>query len=182
MAEFALETERLILREWRKSDAEPFHAMCQDPQVMATLGPIMTRAQSDATIDRMQKRQADHGHCFWAMERKDDQAFMGWCGIVVALPELPIGGNLEIGWRLAHAAWGRGYAREGAEAALAWAFNTRMAPDVWAITSRNNSRSWGLMERLGMERQWDMDFDHPNVADDSPLKQHITYRIRRPIM
>jgi RimJ/RimL family protein N-acetyltransferase len=179
MAEFQIETERLILREWRESDADPFHAMSNDPRVMATLGPLMSRAESDALIDRLQKRQIEHKHTFWALERKEDKAFIGWCGIVVALDVLPIAGKPEIGWRLAHSAWGHGYAREAAEASLAWGFQTLNVHEIWAITSVNNSRSWGLMERLGMERQHDMDFDHPNVADDSPLKWHITYRIKR---
>jgi RimJ/RimL family protein N-acetyltransferase len=179
MAEFRLETERLILREWRDSDSEPFHAMSNDPRVMATLGPLMSRSESDALIDRLKKRQADHGHTFWALERKEDGAFMGWCGIVLALNELPIRGKFEIGWRLIHAAWGQGYAREAALASLDWGFQTLGAHEIWAITSTNNHQSWGLMERLGMERQHDMDFDHPNVADDSPLKRHITYRITR---
>ena len=179
MAEFNIETARLILREWRESDAEPFHAMSADPRVMATLGPLMSRAESDALIARIQQRQVEHGHTFWALERKDDNMFIGWCGLVVALNELPIRGKLEIGWRLTHTAWGQGYAREAAQASLDWGFQTLGAEDIWAITSVNNNRSWGLMERLGMIRQHDMDFDHPNVADDSPLKRHVTYRIGR---
>ena len=179
MAEFQIDTERLILREWREGDAAPFHAMSEDPRVMATLGPLMSRSQSDALIERLQKRQIDHGHTFWALERKQNRAFIGWCGIVIALDELPIAGKLEAGWRLAHSAWGQGYAREAALASLDWGFQTLGADEIWAITSLNNTRSWGLMERLGMERQHDMDFDHPNVADGSPLKQHITYRIKR---
>ena len=179
MADFKIETERLILREWREADAAPFHAMSEDPKVMATLGPPMSRAESNALIARLQKRQIDHGHTFWALECKQDRSFIGWCGIVIALDELPISGKLEAGWRLAHAAWGLGYAREAAQASLDWGFQTLGADEIWAITSVNNTRSWGLMERLGMERQHDMDFDHPNVPEGSPLKRHITYRIKR---
>lgn len=179
MADFKIETERLILREWREADAAPFHAMSEDPKVMATLGPPMSRAESNALIARLQKRQIDHGHTFWALERKQDNVFVGYCGIVIALDELPIAGKLEAGWRLAHSAWGLGYAREAAQASLDWGFQTLGADEIWAITSVNNTRSWGLMERLGMERQDDMDFDHPNVPEGSPLKRHITYRIKR---
>lgn len=179
MAEFRLETDRLILRDWRDQDRAPFHVMSSDPRVMATLGPLMSREESDALIDRVQARQFEHGHTFWAMERKEDGAFLGWCGIVIAIDGLPITGWPEAGWRLAHHAWGQGYAREAAEASIDWAFGERGYDRVWAITSTNNLASWGLMERLGMARHHDMDFDHPNVANDSPLKKHITYSLGR---
>jgi RimJ/RimL family protein N-acetyltransferase len=179
MPEFRIETKRLILREWRDEDREPFHAMSIDARVMATLGPLMQRAESDALIDRVQARQMEHGHTFWALERKDDGVFLGWCGIVRALDGLPIAGLPEIGWRLAHHVWGQGYAWEAAFASLDWGFGTKKMERVWAITSVGNDASWGLMERLGMVRHRDMDFDHPFVADGSPLKQHITYSIGR---
>ncbi len=179
MAEFRIETERLILREWREEDRAPFHAMSNDPRVMATLGPLMSRDESDALIDRVQARQATHGHTFWALERRKDKAFIGWCGIVIALEELPIGGQPEIGWRLSHDSWGQGYALESAKTSLDWALDVRGYEAVWAITSTNNSASWGLMERLGMVRRPELDFDHPNVAEGSPLKKHITYSIGR---
>ncbi len=179
MPEFQLKTDRLILREWRHEDREPFHAMSSDPRVMATLGPLMSRAESDALIDRVQARQVAHGHTFWALESRVDGAFLGWCGVVLALDGLPIAGLPETGWRLSHHAWGQGYAREAAEASLDWAFGARGYDRIWAITSTNNAASWGLMERLGMARHHDMDFDHPNVAEDSLLKKHITYSIGR---
>ncbi len=139
----------------------------------------MSRAESDALIDRVQGRQAQHGHTFWALEERESAALIGWCGIVIALEELPIGGLPETGWRLAHHAWGKGYAREAASASLNWGFGQARMDRVWAITSVGNSRSWGLMERLGMSRHPELDFDHPNVTDDSPLKPHITYSIGR---
>ncbi len=179
MAEFRIETERLILREWRDGDREPFYAMSSDPKVMATLGPLMSRAESDALIDRVQARQVAHGHTFWALESKADQSLLGWCGIVIAIEGLPITGLPEAGWRLAHHAWGNGYAREAAVASLDWAFDVGRYDRVWAITSANNTASWGLMERLTMSRDHSMDFDHPNVAEGSPLKKHITYSIGR---
>jgi RimJ/RimL family protein N-acetyltransferase len=77
-------------------------------------------------------------------------------------------------------AWGQGYAREAAEASLAWGWATLDIPRITAITVPANHRSWNLMERLGMTRDPAADFDHPAVPDGSPLKQHILYRIVRP--
>jgi RimJ/RimL family protein N-acetyltransferase len=177
MGDFRLETERLNLREWRDEDREPFHEMSNDPRVMATLGPVMTRAESDALIDKVQARQVEHGHTVWALERKDDAVFLGWCGLVIVPDGLPLAGLPEIGWRLAYHAWGQGYAREAALTSLDWAFGVQNMQRIWAYTTVGNDASWGLMKRLGMSRHHDLDFDHPLVADGSPLKPHIVYSI-----
>lgn len=176
-----IETDRLILRPWQDRDREPFAAMSQDPKVMATLGPLMTREQADASIDRMIAHQGEHGHCFWPVERKADGAFLGFCGLLVSGPGTPISGQVEIGWRLRSDEWGRGYAREAAQASVGWFWANTGRDTLFAITTPGNTRSWGLMERLGMSRRHDMDFDHPNVPDGSHLKQHWTYELRRPV-
>ena len=172
-------TERLILRSWEDRDRAPFAAMGQDPEVMATLGPLLSRAESDAVIDRLRGIDVEHGHTFWAVERREDGATLGFCGLVRGRPGTPIVGEPEIGWRLARAAWGKGYAREAAAASLAWAWANLPDPQVAAITTPGNVRSWGLMERLGMARDPAGDFEHPMVPDGSPLKPHLTYRISR---
>ena len=171
-----IETERLILRPWRKADREPFWAMACDPLVMAHLPPL-TRAESDAAVDRMIATEREHGHVFWALDRKVEGDFIGFCGVLP--PRAPIF-EYEIGWRLAYHAWGLGLAREAAEASLSWAWQNLPVPTIMAITNFANTRSWGLMERLGMARYPAEDFDHPDLADDDPLKPHILYRIHRP--
>lgn len=179
MGEFRLETERLILREWRNGDRTAFHAINTDPRVMKFLGPAMTLADIDALITRLRGLQETLGHCFWAVERKDDGRLIGWCGLIRGAAGTPIEGRVEVGWRLAFDTWGQGFAREAATAAIDWAFAHLPDDDVWAITVNDNANSWGLMERLGMQRHEDMGFDHPNVPEGSPLKPHVTYSIDR---
>lgn len=179
MADFRLETNRLVVRGWRDGDLLPFADVCADPRVMATLGPIMDRDETQALIGRLRAMQERHGHTFWALERREDGRFLGFCGLVMGNAG-PIEGKVEIGWRLSHDAWGQGYAREAAAASLDWGFANLDTDRIWAITTPGNIRSWGLMERLGLKRHPQLDFQHPNVADDSPLKQHITYSIARP--
>lgn len=176
-----IETERLILRPWRDGDRAPYHAICRDPEVMRFLGPPQSRAESDAAVDRMIASQAQHGFCLWVVQRRDDEALLGFCGLKLGPPGTPIAGDVEIGWRLGRQHWGSGYAREAATASLDWAWAHLAVPSVAAITVAANARSWGLMERLGMKRKADGDFDHPGVPDGSPLKRHILYRIARPL-
>jgi len=175
-----IETERLILRGWRDSDLYPFHQMSQDPQVMATLGPLMSREECAAGIARLEAVRADKGYTFWAIERREDGAFLGFCGVKPGPAGTPIEGETEIGWRLASAYWGQGYAREAAQASLDWVWAHLDVPLVAAITTPGNVRSWGLMERLGMARAPEDDFDHPALPPDSALLAHMTYRIGRP--
>lgn len=174
-----IETERLILRGWRDEDHAPFEAMGRSPAVMEHLGALQTDEQVAAAIARQQAFQASHGHCFWAIERRADRAFLGFCGLKPGTVG-PIEGEVEIGWRFGRDFWGQGYAREAAAASLVWGWRHLDTPTIAAITVAANTRSWGLMERLGMMRIADGDFDHPAVPDGSPLKRHILYRIARP--
>ncbi|MHA6719602.1 GNAT family N-acetyltransferase [Sphingomonas sp. RS6] len=173
-----IETQRLLLRGWTDADREPFHAMCNDPAVMAFIGPLQPRQESDASIDRQIALLASHGHCFWAIERRDDGRFLGFCGLKPGAPATPIEGEIEIGWRLDVPFWGQGYAREAAQASLAWGWRMLSTPMIAAITVEENQRSWRLMERLAMRRVPDADFDHP--AAIPALRRHRTYRIARP--
>ena len=171
-----METERLILREWREEDRDPFFALNSDPAVMEFL-PAGTRADSDAAVERMIATQAEHGHCFWAVERKADGAFLGFCGPMPAREPL---NEVELGWRLAREAWGHGYATEGARASLAWCWANLDTPTVMAITVPANLRSRRVMEKIGLTYVEGGDFDHPALPEGDPLRRHVLYRIRRP--
>lgn len=173
-----IETERLTLRAWRATDLMPFHAMGQDAEVMRYYGPRATMADCRYTYRQMTTAQSTHGHCFWALERRSDRAFIGFCGILPANPV--IGGEVEIGWQLARGAWGQGLATEAARASLHWAWSHLDVPAVAAVTVPANRRSRELMLRLGMTRVPTGDFDHPELAARDPLRRHLLYRIARP--
>jgi RimJ/RimL family protein N-acetyltransferase len=171
-------TERLILRSWRADDVDPFYLVNSDPAVMATLGPVMSRDEVAATIERMQSIEAEQGHCFWALERREDARLIGWCGAIRGSVG-PIVGQLEIRWRLARDAWGQGYVTEAARATLDWLYANCSDDTVWAITSIGNTRSRAVMERLGMVYRPELDFPHPRLAADDPLCPHVTYALTR---
>jgi len=177
---FRLETERLIIREWQDDDLDDFHALNSDPRVMETLGPIKTRDEVADLIRRMQNLQEKDGVCFWAAERKSDNRVIGWCGMIRGAHDIPVKDKLEIGWRLAFDTWGKGYITEAAKACIIWAAEKFPDEGVWAITSKNNLRSRGVMERLGMTYLPDMDFDHPAVDPESDLLRHVTYCTKEP--
>ncbi|MBW8744803.1 MAG: GNAT family N-acetyltransferase [Sphingomonas sp.] len=177
-----IETDRLILRNWRDADRAPYLDFCRSPAVMACLGGPLTEAEVDAAIGRVRASQDRNGFCLWAVERRADGAFLGYCGLKVAdTPGTPIEDEIEIGWRLGEFYWGRGYAREAAQASLRWAWANLSTPRVIAITVPTNRRSWGLMERIGMTRRPELDFGHPTFPENHPLHQHISYAVDRPV-
>ncbi len=173
-------TERLVMRAWCDDDVAPFQAICSDPDVMATLGPPLDMAATEALVDRMRALQAAHGHCFWALERQADARLIGWCGVIRGTIG-PVANQAEIGWRLARDAWGAGYATEAARGAIAWSFSHLADADLWAITARGNDRSRAVMQRLGMHHHPDLDFDHPKLAVGDPLRPHVAYSLPRHI-
>lgn len=175
-----IETERLIIRPWLDRDRDPYAAMGRDHEVMRYLGPLATRADADAAVDRMMRLHAEIGYCFWAVERREDRAFVGFCGLKPGPLQTPIADATEIGWRLARAYWGHGYAREAAQACLDWGWGNLDCTRIAAITVPANRASWGLMIRLGMVRDPAGDFDHPALSVDDPLLRHLTYWAHRP--
>jgi RimJ/RimL family protein N-acetyltransferase len=164
VADFRLETARLVLRNWGPGDIDRFAAVANSPQVMRHLGEPADAAALALVERRLMDCHERHGHCFWLVERKPDGGHLsgevlGFCGLKRDdAPGSPSLGEFEIGWRLREDAWGMGYAREAATASLDAAFDRFAAPQVVAFTVLENEPSWGLMQRLGMRRREDLDY------------------------
>jgi RimJ/RimL family protein N-acetyltransferase len=84
---------------------------------------------------------------------------------------------VEVGWRLSREQWGRGYATEGARAALSFGFETLTLGEIVSFTVPANLRSRRVMQRLRMTHDPADDFDHPGLPVDHPLRRHVLYRI-----
>lgn len=176
-----IETERLRLRPWREADKPAFAAATNTPAVMRHLGGVMSGEAIDGVIDGQIARQGEQGMCFWAVETLADQRIIGMCGLRYAgVPGTAIKDELEIGWRLAEAEWGRGYAREAAAACIDWGWKNTERLRIAAWTIPANTASWGLMTRLGMTHRPDLDFEHPRFHVGHPLSRHLVYVIERP--
>jgi RimJ/RimL family protein N-acetyltransferase len=174
-----LSTERLVLREWRDCDREPFAALNADPAVMEHFPELLDRAASDAFAERIRAHWASDGVGLWALERRVDNAFLGFVGLAVPGFQAHFTPAVEIGWRLARFAWGHGYATEAAEAALGFGFEARELQEIVSFTVPANRRSRSVMERLGMTHDAADDFDHPNLPPGAPLRRHVLYRLSR---
>ncbi len=173
-------TDRLILRRWREADREPFAALNADPAVTEYLQGQMTWEASDAFVDRIEAQWDAAGWGLWAVEVPGVSDFIGYVGLWPA--DYVFGTPMvEVGWRLAHAHWGNGYATEAAREALRFGFEEVGLEEIVSFTVPQNVRSRRVMERIGLVRDPADDFDHPRV--DPPaypqLVRHVLYRISR---
>ncbi len=175
----AIETARLILRRWRPEDRAPFAALNADPAVMEHFPAPLAPDESDAMIARAEAHLDRHGFGPWAVEVRGGAPLVGFVGLVVPRFAAHFTPCVEIGWRLARAHWGRGYATEAARAALAYGFDVVGLAEIVSFTVPANVRSIAVMKRLGMTRDPAEDFEHPNVPEGHPLRRHVLYRLRR---
>ena len=116
----------------------------------------LTREKSDRKFDRYLAAFERDGFCQWAVETIGGD-FIGYAGVTRISADHPLGAHVGAGWRLAHQAWGQGYAAEAMGAAFGDAFR-RGVPEVLAYTSPDNVRSQAVMARLSMRRERALDF------------------------
>jgi RimJ/RimL family protein N-acetyltransferase len=166
-----------VLRPFEDMDRAPFFALNTHPLVVESLGSSPSRAESDALVDRFGEEMAREGWGPWAVEVAGGGApFAGMVGLHRINKELPPAPAVEVAWRLHPDHWGHGYATEAAGAALDYGFGLGGLDEIVAFTAANNVRSQAVMERIGMVRAPEGDFDHPRMPEDSPLRRHVLYR------
>jgi ribosomal-protein-alanine N-acetyltransferase len=173
-----LTSDRLRLRRWRDEDRAAFAAMNADPRVMEFFPATLSRAESDALVDRIEASHRERGFGLWAIEVPGVAAFAGFTGLSVPRFSAPFTPCIEVGWRLAVEHWGKGYATEAARLAFDHGFGTLRLSEIVAFTAVGNLRSRSVMERLGMQRDPADDFDHPSLPDGHPLRRHVLYRLK----
>lgn len=177
-----LTTDRLVLRGWTDRDRDAFARMNADPVVMEHFPSTLSRAESDAFVDRIEAGFADRGFGLWALEVKATGDFIGFTGLSVprfhaawmdSRPQQPV---VEVGWRLARPAWGFGYASEAARACLDFGFGHVGLREIVSFTTVENLRSQAVMERIGMFRL--AEYPHP-IPGREPLPS-VVYHVPAP--
>lgn len=174
----SLSTPRLLLRRWREEDREPFHRVNADPRVMEHFPGCLTRAESDALVDRIEAHFGRHGFGLWAAELLETGELAGYIGLSTPGFEARFMPCVEIGWRLGARFWGRGLATEGAREAMRYGFEEARLAEIVSFTVARNVRSVRVMEKLAMRRDPADDFDHPALPEGHPLRRHVLYRLR----
>lgn len=168
-----LETNRLRLRTWTEKYGALLNTHCNTDAVMEHLGGKMSAANHRKMFKWLVEQQEDYGPTFWAMERKDDGEFLGFCGLVqVDEADSTVLGATEIGWRLREDAQGHGFATEAAIACLHYAFRELDGLRVVSRTIERNNPSLQVMKRLGMRHDPRIDYTPSDGGD--PLVVYVT--------
>jgi RimJ/RimL family protein N-acetyltransferase len=175
-----LRTGRLWRRRWLREDREPFARLNADTQVIEFLPGALSRQESDAMADRIELHFERHGFGLWAVEIPGVTQFAGFVGLAIPRFESHFTPCIEIGWRLDAEHWNRGYATEGARAAVEAGFAYLEVAQIVSFTVPDNIRSRRVMEKIGMSHSPNEDFDHPLLPEGHPLRRHVLYRLARP--
>lgn len=173
-----LKTPRLILRPWREEDFEPFAQLNADPRVMEHFPSLLSKEESDERAHSWQEKIQAKGWGLWAVSAPGISDFIGFVGLEYVTFQAHFTPAVEIGWRLAFAYWGKGYATEGAKACLKYGFEVLHLPEIVSFTAVQNKRSRAVMERIGMHYDPHGDFDHPRVPEGNKVRRHVLYRIK----
>lgn len=170
-------TNRLRLRQWEETDLEPFADLNSDPRVREYFPYVLSRQESNQEVFEFSRHIDNFGWGFWAVSLIQTDEFIGFIGLEEVYFKRPFSPAIEIGWRLAYTHWGKGYATEGAKAALQYGFVTLNLQTIVAYTAVQNKRSRHVMEKIGMSHDPHYDFDHPDFPNDHKHKRHVLYRI-----
>lgn len=171
-----LETDRLYLRQWQKTDFKPFAEMNSSKDVMEYFPKLLSEEESNAMASKCQSLIEEIGWSFWAVSLKDTDAFIGFVGLNQPHQDLPFNPCVEIGWRLGKDFWGYGYATEAANACLKFAFEELKLDEIVSFTAKINKRSQRVMERLKM-KDTRKNFLHPALEATDPLAEHVLYKL-----
>ena len=148
--------------------------MSQDPGVMRYFPSTLTDEQCEASFNRAVGHQQEHGYCFWTSVLRETGEYAGFIGIQNTWFEADFTPCVEIGWRLVKKHWNKGLATEGAIACLEWAWHHGIN-EIYSFTPLQNIPSQRVMQKIGMEQVGT--FMHPKLEEDSPLREHVLYRV-----
>jgi len=171
-----LESERVLLREWRESDVEPWVALNLDAENLQYFPRVYSAEESLASYMRIRDLLNENSFGLWAAQEKSSGEFMGFVGLMHHnIPGISFMPCYEIGWRLDKKYWGKGYATEAAKVVLAFGLEELQLEKIYSFTAKGNIPSINVMKKIGLQERPELAFEHPRIPDESPVKSHVVY-------
>ena len=175
MENYIFKSERLGFRNWIEADKSKLGIINSDPKVMEHFPAIPTQQQTNEFIDRMKTQFSENGFCYFAVDKLENNEFIGFIGIAKQTFESDFTPCIDIGWRLAQTEWGKGFASEGAKKCLEFAFNEIKLKNIKSICPEVNDTSEKVMKKLGMKKT--KSFNHPLLSKFKELEKCVLYQI-----
>lgn len=179
MDHYIFKSDRLGFRNWTEEDKSKMGMINSDPKVMEHFPSIPTQKQTDEFIDRMRDQFSKNGFCYFAVDKLENNEFIGFIGIAEQTFESDFTPCVDIGWRLAQAEWGKGFATEGAKKCLEFAFNEMGLENIKSICPEINTRSEKVMKKIGMKKMGT--FKHPKLKEYPEYENCICYDLTKDI-
>lgn len=168
-------SERLGFRNWKISDMSKMTAINGNPNVMQFFPSVQDEIHTARFIQRMQTEFETKGFCYFAVDKLNENEFIGFIGLSEQTFESPFTPCVDIGWRLAESAWNQGFATEGAKRCLKYASEVLKLKTVKAIAPELNLNSIRVMQKIGMIKVGT--FEHPLLKNFKRLETCIFYEI-----
>lgn len=178
MQKYIIKTERLGLRNWKENDLKKMTTINQNEEVMAFFPSTQNETKTRDFIQRMQASQTKHGYCYFATDLLNTGEFIGFIGLCHQDYLINRPSFTDVGWRLKQAAWGKGFATEGAKACLTFAFEKINLDKVYSVCPLVNVNSENVMRKIRMRKE--TEFKHPALTNYPALETCALYVIEQP--
>ncbi|RLD19851.1 MAG: N-acetyltransferase [Bacteroidetes bacterium] len=177
MKNYLFKSARLGFRNWLSSDLEALAAINADKEVMKFFPSTRNLQETWVFIERMQKQFDKKGYCYFAVDILETNELIGFIGLSEQNYDADFTPCIDIGWRLAKAAWNNGYATEGARRCLEFGFETLQLDKIYSIAPVVNTKSQQVMKKIGMRQV--KTFDHPQLLDNDRLRKCLLYELKK---
>lgn len=167
-------SERLGFRNWELLDIDKMHEINADKKVMEFFPGIPTKQQTTEFVERMTKQFLEKGFCYFAVDKLEDNSFIGFIGISEQTYQADFTPCFDIGWRIKSSEWNKGFATEGAKRCLKYALQELQPQDIYSVAPKINTKSEHMMIKIGMKKQYE--FEHPLLTNHEQLKTCVLYK------
>lgn len=170
---YIFKSERLGFRNWKHTDIDEMFLINSDKDVMEFFPTFPTKEQTAQFIERMNNQFLDSKFCYFAVDKLENQEFIGFIGLSKQTYDAKFTPCVDIGWRIKSSEWNNGFATEGAKRCLDYAFNDLGIEKVYSVAPKINSKSEHIMTKIGMKKLYE--FNHSLLSNDERLKCCVLY-------
>jgi len=172
---YIFKSARLGFRNWLEGDVDKLTDINKDPQVMKFFPGLQSQERTRQFVKRMKEQFQAKGFCYFAVEELSTNEFIGFIGLSVQNFESDFTPCIDIGWRLHPGKWNKGFATEGAQRCIDYAFDDLKLKSLHAIAPKVNAPSVRVMQKIGMKER--KRFHHPLLASNEKLQECVLYEI-----